>query len=249
MICPKVSVVTVTYNAAWELRCTLSNLSRIDYPALEVVVIDGASTDGTRAVLSEFAGLITYASSEPDNGIYDAMNKGLRASTGDFVWFINAGDFVHDPRILTKIFASFGADADIYYGETLIRSESGKIMGLRRKQLPHQMTWKSFRYGMVVSHQSIIVRRDIAPQYDLSYRYAADIEWVIESLKKARKIVNTEMILSEFTEGGTSTRHRSESLRERFRIMVRHFGLSATLSAHAGFVLASFKPKYRKIKR
>lgn len=246
MNCPKVSVITVTYNAATQLRATLANLAKADYPNLEVVVIDGASGDDTLEVIGDFSGLISYWSSEPDKGIYDAMNKGIRASTGDYLWFINAGDFIYDPGILSEIFPQGAPSADIYYGETLIVSASGERMGLRRKKLPDRLTWRSFRHGMVVSHQSIIVSRKVAPMYNLSYRYASDVEWVLLSLKNARSIVNTGRIMSEFAEGGISSRARKASLRERFRIMRKYFGLIPTLLSHIGFVFGSFGPEYRK---
>ena len=244
---PKISIVTVTWNAAQALRETLQNIARSDYPNLEVVVIDGASTDRTAEVVKEYADRVDYFVSEPDGGIYDAMNKGLRAASGEYVWYINAGDRIHGPESITRIFNGRPADADIYYGETLIRSERGEELGLRKKKLPERMTWRSFRRGMVVCHQSILVRRAIAPKYDLRYRYAADIEWVLESLKRAERIVNTHTILSEFIEGGASTVHRRESLRERYDIMRRRFGTLPTLLAHIGFLFDALKPAYRKI--
>ncbi len=218
-----------------------------NYPNLEVVVIDGASTDRTAEVVKEYADRVDYFVSEPDGGIYDAMNKGLRAASGEYVWYINAGDRIHGPESITRIFNGRPADADIYYGETLIRSERGEELGLRKKKLPERMTWRSFRRGMVVCHQSILVRRAIAPKYDLRYRYAADIEWVLESLKRAERTVNPHPILSEFIEGGASTVHRRESLRERYDIMRRRFGTLPTLLAHIGFLFDALKPAYRKI--
>ncbi|MCC8088162.1 MAG: glycosyltransferase [Rikenellaceae bacterium] len=247
---PTVSVITVTYNAVDELKATLDNLSSIDYPEMEVIVIDGGSSDGTKELLAGYGRPVSYWSSERDNGIYDAMNKGLLAAEGEFIWFINAGDFVHDPEVLKKIFYGKRSFADIYYGETLIRSVDGEILGLRKKKLPRNLQWTDFINGMVVCHQSIIVRRDIAPEYDTVYRYASDVEWVLLSLKKAKSIENTGMILSEFTEGGTSTKYKKESLRERFRIMTKHFGIIPTLFAHAKFVICSPQgSKYRPLNK
>ena len=248
MAYPKVSIITVTYNAAPELRKTLQNISRSNYPGFEVIVIDGASTDETPEVVREFSSLIDRAVCEPDKGIYDAMNKGLRIASGQYVWFINAGDEIHRPENITRLFDGKPQDADIYYGETLIRSESGEALGLRKKKLPEKLTWRSFRRGMVVCHQSILVRREMAPEYNTAYRYAADVEWVLVSLQRAGTIVNTHTVLSEFALGGVSTRHRKESLRERYGIMKTHFGLLATWISHAGFIVDRFKPRFRKIR-
>lgn len=245
---PKVSIITVTYNAADALRSTLQNISQSDYPDFEVIVIDGASPDNTGDVVNEFSGLVNYFVSEPDGGIYDAMNKGLQVATGRYVWFINAGDKIYAPESITRIFDGRAEDADIYYGETLIRSEQGEELGLRKKKLPERMTWRSFRRGMVVCHQSILIKREIAPWYDLKYRYAADVEWVLVSLQRAKTIVNTHTILSEFALGGVSTRHRKASLKERYAIMKHYFGTVRTWISHIGFVFDVLKPDYRKMK-
>lgn len=258
----KVSVITVVRNAAAELERTLSNLAALDRSAaeLEVIVIDGASTDGTPAVMKRYESLISYSVSEPDGGLYDAMNKGIRAATGDYLWFVNAGDTVYAPDVLTRIFgpgSPLAADgpADVYYGETLVTAPDGTALGLRKKRLPRGgLTWRSLRRGMVVCHQSFIVRRAVASLYDTRrYRLAADIDWVIECLKRASSIRDTGLVLSRFTTGGISTRRRRASLRERWTIMRRHYGLAATLFAHAGFAWEMLldkllrRPPYRKI--
>jgi glycosyltransferase involved in cell wall biosynthesis len=247
---PKISIITVTYNAARALHTTLANIASSNYPAFEVIVVDGGSRDGTAGVVREYAWRIDRLVSEPDEGIYDAMNKGLALAGGEYVWFINAGDTIHDPQTITRIFDDrpAGERADIYYGETLILSPEGTIRGLRKKKLPERMTWHSFRRGMVVCHQSILVRRAIAPRYDRTYRLAADVEWVLVSLRRAATIVNTHTILSEFVEGGASTVHRKTALWERYDIMRRHFGTLRTWLSHAGFVLDALRPSYRRMK-
>lgn len=259
----KVSVITVVWNAAAELERTLANLSALDRSAaeLEVVVIDGGSTDGTTAVMERYGELISFGVSEPDRGLYDAMNKGIRAATGDYLWFVNAGDTVYGWDILTKIFGSDGVSAagglaDIYYGETLVTTPEGEALGLRRKRLPRGgLTWRSLERGMVVCHQSFIVRRQIAPLYDTDrYRLAADIDWVIECLKRAFSVVDTGLVLSCFTTGGLSTRRRRASWLERWEIMRHHYGLLRTLWAHAGFAWgvlwdkALGRPRYRRLR-
>lgn len=258
----KVSIITVVWNAAAELEKTLANLSALDRSAaeVEVVVIDGGSTDGTPAVMERYKGLISYGVSELDGGLYDAMNKGMRAATGDYLWFVNAGDTVFAPDVLTRIFAGGAAStavpADVYYGETLVVAPDGVALGLRKKRLPRGgLTWRSLRRGMVVCHQSFIVRRTVAPLYDtVRYRLAADIDWVIECLKRASSVVDTGLILSCFTTGGVSTRRRGASLCERWKIMVWHYGWLATLGAHVRFAGEMLRdkvlgrPPYRPIR-
>lgn len=235
---PRISIITVVRNAARELEQTLQNLTGLDVSVAqtELLVIDGASTDDTLLVIERYKDRISYSVSEPDRGLYDAMNKGIRAATGDYLWFVNAGDTVYGPDVLTRIFGSADPLADIYYGETVVTSVDGQDLGLRSKELPSDLDWKSLRKGMVVCHQSFIVRREIAPLYDTKeYQLAADVEWVIECLKRAREVRFTGLILSRFTEGGISSQRRTESLRERWRIMRRHYGWWTTLRSHIIF--------------
>lgn len=231
---PRISIITVVRNAPAELDATLASVTTV--PDAEIIVIDGASTDSTPEIVKKYK--VDYFVSEPDKGLYDAMNKGLRAATGDYVWFINAGDKVHTvPKIV---------DADIYFGETSITTADGTPLGLRSKRLPDKLTWKSLKRGMVVCHQSFIVRREIAPMYDLQYRYVADIDWVVECLKRAKTIENTHQTLSVFAEGGISTRNRKASLRERWQVMRKQYGLTATIIAHIRFIIEQpFRKKYR----
>lgn len=231
---PRISIITVVRNAAAELDATLTNVAAV--PDAEIIVIDGASTDNTPEVVKKHR--VDYFVSEADSGLYDAMNKGLLAATGDYVWFVNAGDKVHTLPHL--------GNADIYFGETLITKPDGTPLGLRSKKLPEKLTWKSLERGMVVCHQSFIVRREIAPPYDLQYRYVSDIDWVIKCLKRARSVENSHATLSEFAEGGISTRQRKASLRERWTVMRKHYGLFTTMIAHIQFVLEKpFTKHYR----
>lgn len=249
MSTPKVSIITVVYNAKEELERTLKGLSELHYSNKEIIVIDGNSNDGTKSVIEQYALDINIWLSEEDDGIYHAMNKGLELATGDYVWFVNAGDLPFNEYTLENIFHGQEIYSDVYYGDTMIVNQDNEVMGLRRKRLPSKLNWHSLRKGMVVCHQSIIVHRSIAPRYDLSLRYASDITWVIESLKAAKSIRNTQSILSIFEEGGTSTLHRKESLKERFKIMVHYYGYLTTLFYHITFVTELIRPKYRKISK
>lgn len=258
----RISVITVVRNAAADLERTLASLSALEGSAarLEVLVIDGGSTDGTLAVMERWEGFVSYAVSEPDGGLYDAMNKGIRAATGDYLWFVNAGDTVPEADVLTRMFGpAAGTDsalADVYYGETLVATPQGEVLGLRKKRLPRRgLTWRSLSRGMVVCHQSFIVRRSLAPLYDTErYRLAADIDWVIECLRRATVIEDTGLVLSCFTTGGVSTQRRRASWRERWEIMVRRYGFLPTVWAHAGFAWGMLwdrllgRPPYRPLK-
>jgi glycosyltransferase involved in cell wall biosynthesis len=251
---PKVSIITVTFNCRDLLIQTIENVFSQSFNDFEYIVIDGKSSDGTVDIINDNLDKISFWISEPDKGIYDAMNKGLNAATGEYVIFLNAGDTFYEPNTLNKIPFQKFPKADIFYGETMILDKERNPLGLRRKKLPHNLTWKHFRNGMVVCHQSILVKQGIAPEYDHSYKYAADIDWVLKVLKLSNETIFTETIISNFIEGGFSSQKQKESWAERFKIMRNNFGLTTTLLKHIQFLgsnlfmFVGLIPKYRKLK-
>ena len=177
------------------------------------------------------------------------MNKGLQRATGDYVWFINAGDSLYTSDIVQQIASLVQKKKvlpDIIYGETIIVDEDGKSLGKRRLKAPDKLTWKSFRMGMLVCHQSFITKRTIAPLYDLTYRYSADFEWCIRCMKNARRIYNTRMVLSNFLDGGVSTTQRKASLKERYDIMCQYYGSVSTSLLHIWFAIRFYAAKWFK---
>ncbi|MDX2003507.1 MAG: glycosyltransferase family 2 protein [Chitinophagales bacterium] len=237
---PLVSIITVVYNNKKGLETTLENILLQSYPAIEQVIIDGGSTDGTLAVIEEHKEHISYYVSEKDNGLYDAMNKGIKAAKGDYLWFINSGDEIEAPETLENIYNEFGLEHDIYYGETHLVDEKGAILGTRSqlttRKMPEVMDWKSMRMGQVVSHQSFIVRRSIAPLYDLQYRCSSDVDWGIRCLKKAETVVNTHQVLTRYLLGGYSKTHQQRCWKERFNIFKKHYGIFSAVFYHIYFV-------------
>ncbi len=246
---PKFTIITITYNAArWLERTVVSILSQ-SYPNIEYLIIDGGSKDGTVDIIKQYAPGIAYWVSEPDKGLYDAMNKGLKQATGDYVWFINAGDTLQSAATVQRIAMKIGKRSslpDIIYGETSIVDADGKPLGMRRLKAPKQLTWKSFRMGMLVCHQSFIAKRTIAPEYDLQYRLSADYDWCIRCLKQAKSIYNTKMILSNYLEEGLSTQQRKASLKERYEVMCKYYGKFATIILHGWFALRFYYAKWFK---
>lgn len=241
----KVSIITITYNPGALLDRTAQSILGQTCTDFEYLVIDGNSSDDTAATIQrlipafENKGITMRWISEPDKGIYDAMNKGLRLATGDYVWFVNAGDIIATPNVLETILSSISSkqmEPDFIYGETLIVDSNGEIMGERRLKAPKKLTWKSFRMGMLVCHQSMLVRRSIAPEYDLTYRYSGDFDWTIRCLKKASTIYNIEKVLTHFLDGGVSKKKMKASLKERFNIMATYYGWVPTVLRHGWFI-------------
>lgn len=226
---PLISVITVCYNSYEMLQRTIKSVRMQTYSEIEYIVIDGASKDSTLRLIKENEDIINLWISEPDNGLYFAMNKGLELANGDYVIYINAGDMFYMPDTLEKIFENHQNDVDIYYGDTMILAQNQKELGSRRLSSPKQLTKNSFRWGMTVCHQSILIKRTIAPKYDTSYRITADYDWVLTSIENAKKIVNTNNYISKFLSGGLSSKHVVKANKERYKIMCKHYGTPIAL--------------------
>ena len=250
------SVVTITYNAAAVLRSTLDSVMMQDYPNVEHLIIDGASTDETLAIakayqkLSDEAenGHVVKIQSEPDKGLYDAMNKGLRLATGDYIVFMNAGDRFPEADTLDKVMlAAVVGDGEerpaVLFGNTDIIDDKGNFLYHRRLSPPERLTWRSFRYGMVVCHQAFYARIDIARSlpYDTTFRYSADVDWCIRVMKEGERqhllLRNIHAVVANYMEEGQTTIHHKDSLKERFEVMRRHYGLLTTVLLHAWFAV------------
>jgi glycosyltransferase involved in cell wall biosynthesis len=241
---PVVSVITVVFNGVETLDRTIKSVISQTYPFLEYIVVDGGSTDGTLDIIECYSKKIHHFVCEPDKGLYDAMNKGMKMATGQFFWFINSGDEIAGSHILEMALRP-DSSADFIYGDTMIVDAQGNEIGLRRLSPPPSLTWKDLRMGMLVSHQSVIVSRDVASPYNLDYRFSADFEWVMNALRRSKKIVHANLILSHFLEGGLTQKNIIPGLKERFHIMKSHFGLAATLWYH---IPISFKFIYYLVK-
>ena len=236
MQAPVVTVITVVFNGERFIERTLRSVQAQRGVALEHLIIDGASKDGTLTIVDRLKNASTVVVSERDSGIYDAMNKGMAKARGTFVIFMNAGDEFADELALSRAMDG-NVNADFIYGNTLIVDESGSVLGDRRLSPPPQLTWRSFNHGMCVSHQSMLVRRTLAVPFDLRYKISADIDWTIRVLKQCQVIVNANAYIARFLEGGVSASRRKEGLKERFEIMRRHYGLIPTLFNHLFIVL------------
>ena len=249
----QITYVTITYNAEAVLQRTLDSVRRQDYPQITHLIIDGASTDGTLKMVDDYIrqsnaadnGHRIHVTSEPDSGIYDAMNKGIRSIDGDYVCFLNAGDFLPAPDTVSRIVDSLQGSPAVLYGDTDIVDNEGRFLHHRRLSPPEHLTWKSFRQGMLVCHQAFYARTDfaIATPYDLGYRYSADVDWCIRIMKAADKekipLQNLHMVVANYTEEGQTTRHHRESLLERYRVMAHHYGRIQTFLLHCWFAIRS----------
>lgn len=253
-----ISVATVTYNAAPLLAKTIASVEAQTYTHIEHIVVDGNSTDNTLHTLHEYqkrnslraTPIAINALSEPDHGIYDAMNKALRMAKGDYILFMNAGDMFHDDEVLAEVVAraqasqaATGQLPAVLYGLTHIVDAQGQFLRPRHLTPPVAgLHWHDYAQGMLVCHQAFFALTTWAKEqpYDSRYRLSADYDWCLRLLQRAateqRAVVNSGIVVANYLHEGATTRHHWRSLRERFAIMRHHYGLSRTLWQHFRFL-------------
>lgn len=232
---PLITVVTVTYNAARVLAPTMQSVAAQTFRDFEHLVVDGASSDGTLALAR--CNPDTRIVSERDRGLYDAMNKGLVLARGRYVLFLNAGDAFHAPDTLSLYARAAASGADIIYSDTVIVDAARRVLGPRHLSVPGRLTFRSFADGMLVCHQAFMVRRTIAPEFDLRYRFSADYDWTVRCLAAGdeSRYVNLRTVGIDYLSDGMTDRNKLASLRERWHIMSRHYGAWPTLARHIKF--------------
>jgi glycosyltransferase involved in cell wall biosynthesis len=250
------TVATVTYNAAATIGRTLQSVYSQTYEAVEHLIIDGCSTDSTMTEIQRYVERNTdqrhphniVLIREPDDGLYDAMNKAIAQAKGDYIVFLNAGDKFHGESVLNDIAQQLGRYNPsrlpaVVYGETDLVDDEGRFLRHRRLKAPEKLTSRSFLSGMLVCHQSFYARVDLAraTPYDLRFRFSADYDWCIRLLRKAERrhlrIHNTQLILTDYLAEGMTTRNHRRSLVERLRLMAHHYGWPRALVAHLWFVV------------
>lgn len=235
-----ISVITVTYNAADTVGRTLASVAAQSFGNYEHIIIDGSSSDGTLAVIDNAPETVRRrVLSEPDSGIYDAMNKGIGLSRGKYLIFLNAGDCFHSADTLQVIADTILREdyPGIVYGQTVLVDDNGRCLGPRHLTAPEQLRYADFARGMLVCHQAFVVLKRIAPLYDTRYRFSADYDWCIQCLQHSRRNAYTGEVIADYLAEGITTANRRASLRERFHIMSYYYGMWPTLFRHIGFVL------------
>lgn len=242
---PLISIVTITFNAAGEILPTMKSVAEQTWHDFEHLIIDGASRDKTLEIARQFGVDSLRILSEPDNGLYDAMNKGLRMAKGKYVIFLNAGDAFHSKDILAKYAAAAMKGADIIYADTIIVDKQRKFIAPRHLSAPPVLSFQSFANGMLVCHQAFMVRKDLAPAYDTSYRFSADYDWTVRCLKKSKpgNCINLKTVAIDYLSDGLTDKNKLKSLKERFSIMAEHYGTISTVANHIGFVGRAIRRK------
>ena len=241
---PLISVITITFNAAETLPLTMESVAEQTCRDFEHIIVDGASTDDTISLARRMGKRDLRLMSEPDDGLYDAMNKGIRMSRGRYLIFLNSGDRFHSPDSLKAYADAIEArNPDIVYGDTDIVDIEGNRIGPRHLSAPEILTFDSFSKGMLICHQAFMVRKDIAPLYDTDYRFSADYDWCIRCIKASRAgdRVNLHRVTVDYLADGMTDHNKKASLVERFRIMSAHYGSMKAIAAHLSFIPRALK--------
>jgi len=217
---PKVSIITVVYNGITHLEQTILSVIGQSYDNIEYIIIDGGSTDGTVELIKKYEDKIAYWVSEPDGGIYDAMNKGITQASGEIVGLINADDWYELDAVAKVLEAFQTTDADVVHGSMQIFQENGTgfVKGVEKDL-------SKLKKGMLLNHPTVFVKRSLYETYgmfDTSYRIVADWEMMVRWWLKDVKFVGVSETLANFRMGGVSSEHLKKSFKEKRRVRSEH---------------------------
>ena len=239
---PIFSVITINYNNLRGLKRTFESVqNQTVREDIQWIVVDGNSNDGSAEFLRSHAAEIEMLVIEPDKGLYDAMNKGLQLAEAPYVWFMNSGDVIYRNDVTEKLAVITRSNPDVLFGDTMFMDESGKEIGLisrlKPQRFPEKLDDRSFRFGMNLCHQSFIAKKSICPPYDLQFRQAADVDWIIRILKKNPSNVKFDGVIAGFETGGSSYQHEKKAWKERFAVLSKHYGFLPNCINHCWIIL------------
>lgn len=206
-----VSIITVSYNAAKTIEQTIRSVINQTYDSIEYIIIDGGSTDGTVDIIKKYEDQITYWVSEPDKGIYDAMNKGIAHAKGDIIGIINSDDW-YELDAVEQVVKHYKEGERVYYGGLKSYQENGTTF-----VTPATDSLSRLKRGMVVNHPSMFVNREVYERYgafSLDYRIAADWDFTLKVYMKGVPFVKIDKILANFRLGGVSGALTQKHLKE-----------------------------------
>jgi glycosyltransferase involved in cell wall biosynthesis len=234
---PLVTIITVIYNDGEHIEDIIKNVTSQTYPNIEYIIIDGGSTDGTLDVIKKYADTVDYWVSEGDKGIYDAMNKGVRVATGEWVNFMNAGDAFYRSTTIAEVIEAIPPSADLVYGHTYYK-EDEKLTLIKTYNVEH--LWMS----MICSHQSLFVRTSILKKrpFDLRYKISSDFDFIYYCYVNKHTFFDTNKKIAVHSVDGISEQNIITRMMERWRIVNSH---TPSLKVNIYY----FQLLFRKIKR
>jgi glycosyltransferase involved in cell wall biosynthesis len=213
-----VSIITVSYNSANTISDTIRSVLDQTYPDIEYIIVDGSSTDGTMDIINSYGNRISKIISEPDNGIYDAINKGIRSSTGTIVGILNSDDFFYDNNVIDKVVRSFQEnEIDAVYGDVQFVDQNNTSKNVRYYSSKY-FNVRKFRFGFMPAHPSFYAKRELFEKfgyYRTDFKIAADFELLLRFLALQRiRCLYLDMAFAKMRTGGVS----NKSIRSRFML-------------------------------
>lgn len=223
----KVSVITVCYNAEEFIEKAINSVLKQTYESLEYIIIDGASTDNTVLIIKKYKSKIAFFLSEPDKGMYEAMNKGMKAATGDILYFLNSDDTFYDEYVVENIVKVFqkNDDVELIYGPIIIRDPTTNESFIK----PHDHITKSFFIYNAICQQGTFYKAGVfkkCGQFNDTYKIVGDYEWILRAFYKYNiKRQYYESIIAIFRNGGMSNSDEFSSLHiiERQKVIKNYF--------------------------
>lgn len=208
---PKLTIVTVCRNALDDLQRTVTSVKAQTFSDYEYLIVDGGSTDGSAEWLDTQEGIKWI--SEPDKGIYDAMNKGVQMAAGEWIIFMNAGDTFYTPEVLQQVVPFLKDPHGLVYGDISKERKGHEV--IKRAEKPHNA------HRMICCHQALFTRTTLLKDtpFDTSYRLSADFKFFKQMYLRAVPMRHISVVIARFDTRGESNTHRTEGLRENIRII------------------------------
>ena len=213
----KISIITVVFNDKDNILKTIENVSLQTYKNIEYIVVDGNSTDGTKNIILNNINKISKYISEPDLGIYHAMNKGVKIATGDWLLFLNSGDKIFENTTIEEIFSRNVNEIDIIYGDVIIEK-------FHYSYLQKSLGISKITTRMICCHQSMIIKRQLLLDYpyNLKYKIVADYEFSLINYIRNKNFLQVNQTISIFAGGGVSSRNRVKRDLEIIQLLYRN---------------------------
>lgn len=214
----KISIITVVYNSVETIEKTILSVIRQNFKDFEYIIVDGGSTDGTVEVIDKYRSSLDLFISEADNGIYDAMNKGIKFASGDLIGLINSGDYYYPDALLRVADRAYNSSADIFYSDMPISMDNGEERLLIGN---HKLLF----WDMKINHPTCFVKSEVYLEflYDISYKIAADYDFFCLCLKRKLKFDKIESPLACMGVTGASS-NVNLSILERRRVHNKYYG-------------------------
>lgn len=238
-----VSVITVCFNAAGTIQATLDSVRAQTWRPLESVVVDGGSTDGTQEIVARYGDIAGTVVSEPDQGIYDAMNKGIGLARGEILHFLNADDSFVDSRVVEEVARLFDADPglELVFGDAIYLTGEGAFLRSYRR-----VNARNLIYGDLC-HQTVFARRRLFERFgrfNLAYRINADYDWLLRVFRGGARVRYVDRAVARFDAGGQSAQNPQRTTAERLVVRKTFVG---PLRFAGGMFAYRFMRKLRKL--